>query len=388
MKVKLLKLILVIFACIAAGCGKKESSMEHIREDNLHALILSDLHFTANREANDSIVPLMHYCEEFMETVVKEVTDIHPDVLIVTGDNTNDGADRDEQILAGYLQRIKDAGIPVVMTTGNHDFGFTGPDTYRKNYQNILDMKDRDPDSLSYTYVVNDILLISMDDNALPAKDGSFSQNTVKWLNKKLAEAEKEGRTVLLLTHHPLFAGAQTRESAKEVVSLMKKYDVKLCLSGHTHSQSISKYDGMYEITSAMPLSGLHLIGDLRIENGTVEYHAEPVDFEKYGDDEFADIVRRKDQENSERTTEIFAKIIADAEVKNQEAVSELIMRYFKYYGEGTIGMHADEIREDPAYDEMMRALAPTNYGPWMEYVLNDPPMRSDALTISLEETK
>ena len=94
--------------------------------DSMKAMVISDLHYTEYKEADPMIVPGIAVAEEITDVVVAEVIDRHPDVLIMTGDNTNSGYSRDVAGLTAKLQKVRDAGVQIVLTTGNHDMDLMG----------------------------------------------------------------------------------------------------------------------------------------------------------------------------------------------------------------------------------------------------------------------
>ena len=50
-----------------------------------------------------------------------------------------------------------------------------------------------------------------------------------------------------------------------------------------------------------------------------------------------------------------------------KKKVLKLIGQFLSFYQEGTFAEHAQEIRDDPSYELMIRALWNYNYGPWMK---------------------
>ena len=66
------------------------------RIPDLRAVILSDLHFSDNRNAIAGILPLVSTEDELTETITRQVIHEKPDVFIMTGDTPAHGhaADR------------------------------------------------------------------------------------------------------------------------------------------------------------------------------------------------------------------------------------------------------------------------------------------------------
>ena len=90
-------------------------------DHTFRAIVVSDLHYTSSERAVDVIVSGMAFADDITNALVEQVIHEAPDAFIMTGDNTNSGARKDAEILAGKLSRIREAGIPVIVTTGNHD---------------------------------------------------------------------------------------------------------------------------------------------------------------------------------------------------------------------------------------------------------------------------
>ena len=88
-------------------------------EESLKAFVISDLHYTENREADGSVVPGIAMAEEITDALLAQVIAEKPDVFIMTGDNTDSGYADDVSGLVKKLQKVRDAGIPVILTTGN-----------------------------------------------------------------------------------------------------------------------------------------------------------------------------------------------------------------------------------------------------------------------------
>ena len=48
----------------------------------------------------------------------------------------------------------------------------------------------------------------------------------------------------------------------------------------------------------------------------------------------------------------------------------KLIDRFQDFLGAGTLAEHAQEIRNDPSYELMIKGLWKYNYGPWMKLLI------------------
>ena len=358
---------------------------------SMKAMVISDLHYTEYKEVDPMIVPGIAVAEEFTDAIVAEVIDRHPDVLIMTGDNTNSGYSRDVAGLTAKLQKVRDAGVQIVLTTGNHDMDLMGAEEFEEAYFGLLDPVDRDPASLSYTAIVKDVVFLAMDDNAVnPGGQGEFSSGTMRWLAEMLSKYSS--RRIIFLSHHNVMYGYGDRSSASNLIQspsaseqpetseqlelpelpdLLRESGVKLAMTGHMHFPYVTEEDGLWEILSGMPFSGRHLIGRLAVGSGRAVYFAEPVDFEVYGG-AVKEELARLDRESAAYMSRVFGELLGKEGLwgPRKKRVLKLIERYLQYYGEGTLAEHAQELRDDRDCEAMIKALWNYNYGPWMQAML------------------
>ncbi len=371
---------LFLILVLITGCEKPVV----FKTPDLHAMVISDLHYTCDPNVIASIVPAMPYSQEVTQAVINEVIDEKPDVFILTGDNTNSGAQQDMESLAKMLEQVKEAGIPIIMTTGNHDFNHGLTESYQKLFFPLLTMDERDPHSLSYYTDIGNVRILAMDDSSYTeGSTGTFSEETMSWLKKALKDAREKGLRVLFLTHHNVLAGKKDAHNesyriTNEVLEpLLKKEHVCLCISGHLHSQAILEDGGLYEVIQGMPLYTGHPIGHLTISEDGTEYQCEPIDFERYGSYDLAEAIREADRKSEEIMDDIFTSILEQQGIEGErkEGILNLLRIILTSYEEGTIRNNAKKIKNDPFYDDMTASLAEENYGPWIESLLSDPPM-------------
>lgn len=345
-------------------------------EESVRAMIISDLHYTGYKEVDHLSVPGMAVAEEITDTIIKEVIAVHPDVFIMTGDNTNSGYSGDVDALVSKLQTIKESGIPVIVTTGNHDFDLMGEEEYEAAYFGLLEPVDRDPASLSYTAIIKDVVFLAMDDKDLQlGAQGKFSPETLQWLQDMLLKY-KDHR-IIFLSHHNLLYGAGENSTGSNLIhnpelpALLREGGISLAITGHMHSQYILEQEGLWEILSGMPFSGKHLMGNLAIGEDKIVYYAEPVNFSEYGSS-----VKEKLYELELESRDFMDKTLSDLLEKEgvsgqkKDNVLKLINRFFRYYEEGSLAEHRAELTADPVYDDMLKALWNHNYGPWMKNMI------------------
>ena len=389
-----MRIITGLAVCLCAllcGCSLNAPAEREWKDGIMYAVVTSDLHLSVDPHIVNSVVPAMPYGKETAEAIAAQVIDIQPDVFIMSGDNTNSGDPQDMRALKEILQTVKDAGITVVMTTGNHDFNKCTPEQYWECFGELFEIRSMAPDSLSYTTDAGHVRIFAMDDNSYDrGATGTFSAETMRWLKTELQNARNEGMTVLFVSHHNIISGpdgdsgVQYRIQNPDLKDLLRTYDVKLCLSGHQHGQAIKEEAGLYEIISSMPLSGAHQIGSLKIEGRSAEYHTMPVSFEQYGPQGLDEAMAEADKKEAENMKDIFADTLKKEGLSGAryDGVMNLIARFFQCYSDGLLSVQAGSIRNDPYYSDMIVSLWDYNYGPWMEQVLEHPPMNGNELQI------
>ena len=383
MSVSVTLILALVLALLPAG----SACAEEAPGDSFQAAIISDLHFTLNKNASDLIISGMGCAEEITDIIIEEVLDASPDVFIMTGDNTNGGGPEDVTALVSKLEKVKDAGIRLVITTGNHDFNNMTPEEYEQAYFGLIETDERDANSLSYVVNMGDVVLFAMDDNAVkPGGEGCFSRSTMDWLKDMLKKYSD--RKIIFLSHHNVLLGAGSRDAANyciqnvDLPGLLEGYGVRVVLTGHFHAQILLEEKGMYEIVSGMPLSGTHLMGKLKISNDHLSYRAESIDFDAYGASGLAASLLETEERNAQLQRKTFEAAVARSGLpeETQEQILDLIIRFLACYTEGTMAEHLTEIKNDPVCDDMIEVLWEQNYGPWMASVLADPPLPATRL--------
>ena len=113
-------LSLFFAACAAKPFGTEKTACE---APDFTAVVISDLHYTVSPSEFNSIVALEPLVQEVTDALINQVIAMKPDAFILTGDLTNNGKEEDVKDLAIKLRKVRDAGIEVIVTTGNHDFG-------------------------------------------------------------------------------------------------------------------------------------------------------------------------------------------------------------------------------------------------------------------------
>lgn len=260
-------------------------------------MLVSDLHYMSRTTHDDGKAFLSmvenddgkidQYSDEMLDTLVETAIENHPTAVALTGDITLNGERINHELLAKKLQKIQDAGIPVLVIPGNHDiqnknastyFGEkrekaeyleTGQEFYEIYHAFGYDQSpNRDENSLSYVYPLDEKHWLLMMDSCIYDDgnhvEGRIGEKTLQWMEVHLQVAQEHDIQVIVLAHHNLLQESRLftmqceMENGPEVTALLEKYDVPLYISGHLHVQRIREHvtgpgleeseEGIYEI--------------------------------------------------------------------------------------------------------------------------------------------
>lgn len=300
---KLISLLLIIVMVFSlGGCKKIEADLDiWIATDN-HYLSPSlhdggEFFLNAITSADGKVT---HYSSEVISALLDSAKTEKPDILILSGDLTLNGATKSHTELAQKLKAAEEAGVCVLVIPGNHDVESTGVDfsggkatavdslsstKFPEIYSDFgySEAISRDTASFSYIYETEGKLRILMLDTNSFGK-GYVNDVTYVWLEKELNDAKKAGCRVMSVTHQTLFAhnkllsfGYQLYD-ADELMELYKKYNVKCNFSGHIHVQSIKEEDGFTEVvTSSLTMAPIQY-GKIHYDGKSLSYTASELD--------------------------------------------------------------------------------------------------------------
>lgn len=190
-------------------------------------LHLSDPHLFADRGST----LLGVNTNESLMAVLEDIDNrnIHPDLIVVTGDISQDYTPESYQNFVQYLSRYNK---PVFSLAGNHD--------ERPKLKQYLST------SLFSTaeQLITEHWQILMLNSHVPGKvHGEISQDELVWLKKCLDE-NSDLPTMIFTHHHPVPVGSMWLdkigiENGQELVELLSQYSqVQMCAFGHVHQSS------------------------------------------------------------------------------------------------------------------------------------------------------
>ncbi len=164
------------------------------------------------------------FCKDTFRSAVKEINEMSPDVVLVTGDLTENGLISEYKMAATELGKLKGEKIIV---SGNHDYRSTGYLLFKELFPflQVTELEDA---------------VITVLSSARPDRnDGEVGHRQNLWLENTL-EKYKEKVKIVTIHHHIIpvpDTGADqiTIIDAGDVLRSLIKSGVNLTLCGHRH---------------------------------------------------------------------------------------------------------------------------------------------------------
>ena len=172
--------------------------------------LLSDIHIT----------PGNHRESKLMDVIV-DINSNDTELVILSGDLTDEGSDEQLKNVKSFLDNIKK---PLFVIPGNHENNWS-----QSACKTFFDIWGND------RFVTETENLVIVGINCGPYMkmgDGHVKHEDLMWLDKTLSERVKNGKRVLSICH---YAPNTDLDSYREYVNILKKYPVVAHLNGHYH---------------------------------------------------------------------------------------------------------------------------------------------------------
>ena len=223
---------------------------------------ISDLHIRDHLGMFGELVDTSKTLEKAIQLL--NALDPQPDVVLVTGDLTDDGT---KEQYSQLLEIISSLNTPWLPLPGNHD-----------DYAEFINaFSSQLPDDLPEnhcSYVINDfpVRLVALDTSLPGQHDALFSDEHELWLSNVLS-LEKDKAT-LIFTHFPPFetginfmdlSGLKSADRLEKIIR--NNPQVKLVVAGHLHRPIQTSFAST--MVSVCPSTGNQLKLDLNPKNGS-----------------------------------------------------------------------------------------------------------------------
>ena len=175
-----------------------------------------------------------HFMTDLADYVVETINKHDVEILIVTGDLTNNGYPHEFEEAKRYIERI--ASNTKVIIPGNHDVRNVGYLGFEEFFGTRSKVEHYDG-----------ITVVGIDSTQPDLDEGHVGREMYAWLEQSL---DTDDFKVVALHHHIIPVPKTGRErniltDAGDVLELLMRYNVDLVLCGHRHVPWIWNLNGM-----------------------------------------------------------------------------------------------------------------------------------------------
>jgi predicted phosphodiesterase len=168
---------------------------------------------------------------ENLNLAVDEINLSDADLVIVTGDITNDGSDAELNLAKSILDRLTK---PSLVIPGNHETNWSESAG--------LSIKKLWGDD-RFLSVENDFILVGFSTGPyMKMGDGHVKQEDIQWLKTELASMSNHGKKLLAFAHHPLADGL---DNWTDVTAILNEYECLAVFCGHGHRLGLHNFDSI-----------------------------------------------------------------------------------------------------------------------------------------------
>jgi len=186
------------------------------------------------------------FLPEKFEMLVDEVNQIQPDVIVVTGDLTNEGLMKEYDQCKKLLTKFNSKKI--VSMSGNHDYRNTGYLLFKKYFpfENVNELSDK-------------VVLVTLGTARPDRNEGEVGYRQNLWLERTMKKYKNKIK--ILAMHHHLVAIPDTGSDqltvvdAGDVLRTILDTEVDLVLCGHKHRPWIWNFGKLMVVNAGTPTS-------------------------------------------------------------------------------------------------------------------------------------
>ncbi|MBW2967773.1 metallophosphoesterase, partial [Candidatus Woesearchaeota archaeon] len=203
-----------------------------------------------------------------LATAIREINRLKPEAVIVTGDLTLNGYEKEFAMAKKALSKIK---AKTLIIPGNHDSRLCGDEIYNRMFgigNQTLDLPG--------------INIIGIDTSIPDLDEGHVGRGRLKWLLEEIGKRPKDNLTIIAMHHHLISIPKTGRErstisDAGDVLAGLINSGVDLVLCGHKHTPHSWYIDGMAIVNAGsacavkLRASISNSYNIIRIYDGTIE---------------------------------------------------------------------------------------------------------------------
>ena len=218
---------------------------------------------------SDTHVGSPHFVPNLLNRVIVELNELKPDLVVHTGDITNEGFRGEYKSAAAYLEQIE---AKLVAVPGNHDARNVG----YVHFEEMIGPRH-------WVEQVGEVLVVGVDSSEPDLNEGQVGRERYPWLMESFAG---DAALRIYVHHHHLLpvpgAGRErsTVADSGDLLEVLIRSGVNLALTGHKHVPYVWRLENIY-IANAGTCSSLRLRGHTRPAYNVVTYDDDEVKIEQ-----------------------------------------------------------------------------------------------------------
>lgn len=194
-----------------------------------------------------------YFVPNLMDRAVIELNELRPNVVVVTGDLTNEGFKQEYLLAKSYLDKINCENLLVV--PGNHDARNVGYVHFEEMFGGRQSVCHRDG-----------ISIVGVDSSEPDLDHGTVGRHRYEWVKEQFQQ--KADFRVFILHHHLLPVPGTGRErnmvyDAGDTLEVLQECEVNLILAGHKHVPYAWRLEDIFAV-NAGTVCTLRLRGKVR----------------------------------------------------------------------------------------------------------------------------
>ena len=192
---------------------------------------------------SDLHLPGKNFVEAWGNNLIKKLDEESPDVVVITGDITDDGYIHEYDIAMEFISQIEGEKLVV---PGNHDARNKGYEIFEEVFGTRYPL-----------YRKGDVVILGMDSSEPDIDEGHIGRENYH----RIEENMREGAIKIIALHHhiiPIPGTGRERNiliDAGDILHLCIKNGVNVILSGHKHLPWVWKLENTYFVTAGTACS-------------------------------------------------------------------------------------------------------------------------------------
>jgi 3',5'-cyclic AMP phosphodiesterase CpdA len=211
-------------------------------EQPLKIAHISDIHVGSN-----------HFVSNLLNRAITEINEMGPDLVLVSGDLTNDGFRQEYSACSAYLDNLTCENVVVI--PGNHDSRNVG----YVHFEDLFGQRNK-------LVTLPGVTMVALDSSQPDLNEGRLGRQNYRYVVDCFERPDDF--KIVALHHHllPLPGTGRERniiEDAGDFLELLVEIGVDLVLSGHKHVPHTWRFENFY-VSNAGTVSSLRVRGYAR----------------------------------------------------------------------------------------------------------------------------